>query len=224
MHYAKLTNISATPPIPIDVQFNPTEYGIDSGASYAELQVPGLSTPLLQFVRGEVSTLSLELFLDGTDTRQNVQNAIASPSQGSLSSRATTVEDRLTQIRAFVTIQRELHAPPVCNFSWNNISFDGVVTSLRERYTLFDASGNVLRARVTLTLKSYASVEKQLADIARRSPDHTRVRVPRLGETLAQIADEAYGDPRMWKSIATANNIERPRFLTPGVALHIPAL
>ena len=31
----------------VEVLFNPTEYGIDRGASYTELQVPGLATPIL---------------------------------------------------------------------------------------------------------------------------------------------------------------------------------
>ena len=228
MQHASLTNLSKSPQESIDVQFNPTEYGIDLGANYAELQVPGLDTPLLQFVRGEASTFNLELFLDGTDSRGSLNNDMGSPSVGNLDAAAPgsslSVADRLRKIREFVTIQRELHAPPVCRFAWQTTTFDGVVTSLKEKYSLFDDQGNVLRARVTLTLKSYASVESQLAAQAKRSPDHTRARVIRGGETLTQIADEAYGDPRLWKVIATANAIERPRFLTPGVALYIPAI
>ena len=55
------------------------------------------------------------------------------------------------------------------------------------------------------------------------SPDRTRVRAVRDGETLAQLANEAYGDPRLWRTIATQNN-ERPRFLTTGQTLRIPAV
>src|SRR4029453_2948763 len=146
---ATLTNVSKADEPKIEVQFNPTEYGIDRGSSYAELQGPGLSTPILQFVRGEAQTLSLELFLDGTDKR-----ASASPDD--------TVEGRLEKIRTFVTIDEDLHAPPVCLFEWKDISFQGVVTSLKEKYTLFDENGKVLRARVTLSLKSYEAVEVQL--------------------------------------------------------------
>ena len=120
-----------------------------AASSYAELQVPGLRTPLLQFVRGEAQTLSLELFLDGTDKRGS------SPDE---------VKERLEQIRgSSSTIDEHLHAPPVCLFQWKDVSFQGVVTSLKEKYTLFDESGRVLRARVTLCLKSYEAVEVQLA-------------------------------------------------------------
>ena len=50
---AVLKNVSVTPAVSINVLFNPSDYSIDRGASFAELQVPGLATPILQFVRGE---------------------------------------------------------------------------------------------------------------------------------------------------------------------------
>lgn len=218
---ALITNCSKHPPTSVEVQFNPTEYGVDRGASYAELQVPGLRMPLLQFVRGEASTLNIELFLDGTDTRderfQFIENLVSG-------SRGSSVERKLQELRAFVTIDRELHAPPVCRFEWGNESFQGVVTSFRERYTLFNESGGILRARVTLAIKSYEAVEVQRRVMRLQSPDRTRLRVVREGETLAQIAQEAYGDARLWMSIAEANGLDRPRFLTPGTQLVIPAL
>jgi nucleoid-associated protein YgaU len=209
--HATLKNISKANQEPIPVQFNPTDYGIDRGAYFAELQVPGLSTPLLQFVRGEAQTLSLELFLDGTDQRASTEPA-------------NSVETRLAGLRKFVQIDRDLHAPPVCEFRWGTTAFPGVVTSFKEKYSLFSESGTILRARVTLTLKKYQAVEAQLHEINNLSPDRTRVRVLREGETLAAISAEAYGDARLWRVIADANGIDRPRFVAPGTALTVPSL
>jgi hypothetical protein len=211
LDHATLQNVSKAGQPRVAVQFNPTEYGIDRGASYAELQVPGLRTPLLQFVRGESQTLSLELFLDGTDTRASLD-----PDD--------SVEGRLAQLRPFVEIDQDLHAPPVCCFTWKDVTFYGVVTSFREKYTLFDQSGRVLRARVSLSLKRYESVEVQLRELKTKSPDRTRVRVVRDGETLASIAAEVYGDPRQWRILAEANDIDRPRFVRAGTPLSVPAL
>jgi hypothetical protein len=204
---AKLVSISGgRKPVDVTVLFNPTEYGIDRGASYAELDVPGLPTPVLQFVRGEAQTLSLELFLDRTEE-------------------GGTVEDKLAELRRLVEIDPDLHAPPVCQFQWGRVPwFEGVVTSLKEKYTLFNEHGNVLRARVTLALKSYQSAEVQLRELKRKSPDHTRVRALREGERLDQLAGEAYGNPRLWRAIAEENDIDRPRFVPPGTPLRIPAL
>jgi hypothetical protein len=212
---ATLTNVSVDPNSsdaePIPVQFNPTELGIDRGIHYAEFNVPGLQTPLLQFVRGDSPTLALELLLDGYDQRTSDDDSV-------------TVAGRLRKIRQFVRVNAELHAPPVCRFDWQDFHFTGVVTQLKEKYTLFDDQGKVLRARVTLTLKKYASPELQLRNPARRSPDRTRVRTVRERESLAQIANEAYGSPRLWRTIASANDIDRPRFVAPGTPLKIPAI
>lgn len=219
---ATLKNISKKDGREIPVLFNPTEYGIDRGSHFAELQVPGLEVPILQFVRGEGQTLTLELFLDRTKDGE-------------------TVEDKLQELRTFVTIDPDLHAPPVCLFSWGTVGsppakpqegegsakapgFEGVVTSLKERFTLFDEEGRVLRARVTLTLKAFKPADVQLTEIRRSSPDRTRVRVLREGETLTRLATEAYGDPALWRVIAEASGIDRPRFVRPGTVLRLPSV
>lgn len=200
---AKIVNVSVYPPIETDVLFNPTEYGINRGANYAELQAPGLRTPILQFIRGEAQTIDLELFLDRTNSRKEV-------------------EADLDDLRNFVTIHEDLHAPPVCRFEWGKVCFQGVVTSLKEKFQLFANDGKVLRARVTLSIKSYESAEVQLRNPPRSSPDRTRVRVFHEAESIALIANEVYGDPRLWRLIASENNIERPRFVEPGTPLRIP--
>ena len=123
-----------------------------------------------------------------------------------------------------VTIDPELHTPPVVQFSWGSESFQGVVTQLEEKMTLFDSEGHVIRARVTATLKSYESVDAQMRLNPTFSPDRTRIRVTKAGETLPQIAYEAYGDPSLWRSIAEENNLQRPRFIDAGTTLIVPAI
>jgi Contractile injection system tube protein len=202
---ATITNVSQANSRPMKVLFNPTDVSVDRSSHYASMPVPGLSMPILQYIRGESDILQLELFLDRTDQNSDI------------------VSD-LDQLEGFVTIDSALHAPPVIQFDWGKFSFAGVVTSLRKKMTLFSEDGRVLRARLTLSLKSYKSAEVQRRDLKLSSPDRTHVRVLREGETLAHIANEVYGDPRMWRPIALANAVERPRFIPPGTPLVIPAL
>src|SRR6516165_5634293 len=49
------------------VQFNPTEYTLSKAAHIAEIPIPGLDQPILQFVRGQTETMSLDLFFDTTE-------------------------------------------------------------------------------------------------------------------------------------------------------------
>jgi hypothetical protein len=206
---ATIRDVSRAPTDPsqtsITVLFNPSDLSVDRSSHFASMPVPGLSMPILQYIRGESDVLTLELFLDRSDQGQDVDQDIK-------------------DLAVFVTIDGVLHAPPVMEFSWAHFVFTGVVTSFRQRMTLFSEDGRTLRARVTLTLKSYKSAEAQLRELKLQSPDRTHVRVLREGETLAHLANQAYGDPRMWRPIALANNIDRPRFVAPGTPLIIPSL
>jgi Contractile injection system tube protein/LysM domain len=189
----------------VTVLFNPTEYEITRNVNYAEIAVPGLQVPLLQFVRGDSQVLSVELFLDKTTTRESVAADLAA-------------------LRGFVTIDSDLHAPPVCQFQWGDITFEGVVASFREKFTLFDDSGHILRARVTLSVKSYTPAAVQYREQNLQSPDRTKSRVVHEGDRLEAIAAEEYGDPTQWRVIARANGITRPRLLRLGQVLTIPPL
>lgn len=189
----------------VEVLFNPTEITIEKSVNYAEAQVPGLQDPLLQFVRGEAETLTTELFLDKTSTRESVSEALAS-------------------LRKFVEIQADYHAPPVLLFSWGDVQFLGVVTRLSERFQLFDERGQVMRARVSLTMKRFAPADAQYREPPRESPDRSKTRVVHAGDRLDLIAAIEYGDARHWRVIARANQIERPNELRVGEVLEIPPL
>src|SRR3954452_13173683 len=82
-----------------DVQYNPTEFSLDKGAQLAEIAIPGLDSPLLQFVRGQTEKLTLDLFFD---TTEDGTGAGATP--------VTTLTDRFYSL---VKIEPDGHAPPV---------------------------------------------------------------------------------------------------------------
>jgi hypothetical protein len=210
---AKIMDLSSTGPdkVDIDVKFNPGEYSLQRNMFYAEVQVPGLAMPLLQFVRGEAQTMSLELFLDASD-RPDTRSG------------GKGIENDIAALRKLVTIQSELHAPPIIRFQWGFQHFDGVVTNYGEKFVLFDLEGNAIRARVTLQLKSYTPAELQIKEADPQSPDRTKTRVVREGERIDTIAAEVYGDPAYWPAIARANRLARPRILVPGQLLEIPPL
>ena len=205
MANASLTNVSVENAEPVGVLFNPSELTITTNMLYPDISVPGLRTPLLQFVRGEARTLAAELFLDRSSSGQSL------------------AED-LQRLRDFVTISGDLHAPPVCRFAWGDTGFTGVVTEFMEKFSMFDKDGKILRARVTLKMKEYAPSALQFREINQQSPDRTKLRTVRAGDRYDVIAAREYGDPRLWPAIARANGDDRPRLLTPGDLIQIPPL
>ena len=193
----------------ITVSFNPTEYSIDKSNVFSEANIPGLGSPILQFNRGNVRTLSLELLLD-TYTGGSLKNSCWTriPSGG---------EDLRTKyiskFEKLLEIDGELHAPPPCKVLWANLEFVGVLESLKKNYIYFLDDGTPVRAKLTLTFKEYIPVEIQLKASPRSSPDRRKTYLVKQGDSLWQISAKAYGDPGQWRIIAKANNIEVPRFL-----------
>jgi hypothetical protein len=230
MPLAKLT-ISDTSgqasPLPdVEAQFNPTELTVTASASYAEVAVPGLRQPLLQFIRGETRVLTAELFFDGTDTQTKVVNKVTDPGTASSAPppQGGPCQD-VAALRAYTEIASELHAPPVCTVSWGQqLSFVGVITNLQEKYTVMAEDGQFLRARVSITVKSYVPARPQAQASATESPDRFKTRVVKEGDRLDLIAAQEYGDPTLWTVIARANGLARPRVLALGSVLQIPPL
>ena len=194
------------------VQFNPTEYTRDKGAQFAEIAIPGLDSPILQFIRGQNEKLTLDLFFDTTEY--------------GMDDSAVSVTTRTEPFYQLVKMQSETHAPPRIRFCWGDLSFEAVVENVRQQFTLFSPSGVPLRATLSVTFREYKTLEDQLTEVNPRSSDHTRRRHVRRADTPSRIAAEEYGDPAKWREIANANpeatrNLRR---LVPGDVLLIPPI
>jgi hypothetical protein len=185
----------------IAVMFNPAEYSLDLGNSFAEIAVPGLATPPLQYVRGNGSTLKMELFFDSFEQRSDVR----------LNTRRVT---------ALLNSDPTTKAPPILLFAWGGLNYQCVLESVGQRFTMFLEDGTPVRATLTVSLKEYRPAEIDIRRGLFLAPPTVRNIV--AGETLSQIAGETLGDPEAWREIAEANNIENPRQLTPGTTLVIP--
>jgi len=201
------------PPV-IPVLFNPPEYTITKGAQIAEIAIPGIDAPILQFIRGQTRTLALELFFDGT----RIGSSLTQPGD---------VRLLLEPVVQLGRIQPNTHAPPRIRFIWGvGLSFRGIIDSIQQKFTLFTPAGIPVRATATLSIKEYKTLEEQLKELNLQSADHTKRRVVRRGDTLDRIAFEEYGDARQWRPIADRNAdlVPDPRRLTPGIELEIPAI
>src|SRR6266404_7111990 len=198
----------------ITVQFNPAEYTLAKGAQIGEIAIPGIDSPILQFVRGQTQTLSMELFFDTTQMGMG---------------EAPVLDVRILTEPVFqlVKIQAKTHAPPRIRFFWGlGLSFRAIVDSIQQKFTLFNPAGIPLRATLTVSFKEYQTLEEQLHRLNLQSADHSKKRLIRRGETLAMIAYREYGDAGEWRRIfeepANAAVIMNPRRLTPGSEITIP--
>jgi hypothetical protein len=200
----------------VEVLFNPAEYRLRKENAFAQAAVPGLSSPLLQFVNGSLATLTMELFFDTFEEHRHGDRVV---------NRAhSDVRDLTRPVVALMEIDANTHAPPRVSFAWGQLVFTCVLASVSQRFTMFNDTGVPVRAQLEVTFAEYVNEAEEARQVKRQTADFSRLHTIGQGETLSAIAWRVYGDPRKWRPIAIANELEAPRRLRPGVVLRVPAL
>jgi hypothetical protein len=192
-----------------DVFFNPEEYTINKDNNFASQAIPGLSGPLLQFVNGNMRTLEMELFFDTWDTPELEKR---------------DVRELTNKITGLLTIDSDLHAPPVLLVSWSSLQFRCVLARASQKFIMFTNDGTPVRARVTVTFNEFIDAEREAREINRQTADFSKVYVVTQGQTLSGIAALLYDNALLWRPIAVANNLDDPRAIRTGQSLMIPSL
>src|SRR5580765_4494364 len=124
-------------------QFNPEKYTASRGVQFAEIAIPGLDAPVVQFVRGQSEKITLELFFDTT--------------KGGMVDPVTDVRTETSKVYRLMRVRSKTHAPPRLILRWGDggklFNYSGVkepkcvLESASQEFTLFSAGGVPLRAR-----------------------------------------------------------------------------
>ena len=219
----------------IEALFNPSEIGISRAVSYEQKRVASTSDAsffdiVQKLLSVEAATLSIDLFFDTYESRSDAgtwKRAAASlltPTNPFQTGDATDVTDLTDEVAQLALPSRETHEPPVCNLRWGTFDiFDGVLTNLDQRFTMFLNDGTPVRATLSCTFVEYRT-EAHIKAAEMHSADVAKTHVVRRNDTLHSIASEQFGDPGLWRLIAKANGIVKPRDLVPGTVLMIPKL
>jgi LysM repeat protein len=208
-----------------EVMYNPEELKLDQGNTFAEVGIPGLNSPPVQYVRGKARTLSMELFFDTYETRVDVRD---------FTGPVVRLLDKLTQTQA----------PPILLFSLGRFQFQCVLVSAAQRFTMFLRDGTPVRSTLSVQLQEYVRIDVQVTQglfigsptvsaavnaavaavraAAGGTAGATAVHVVAAGDTLSGLAAAYLGDPALWRDIARANSIIDPLGIAVGQTLVIP--
>ncbi|HEX4384363.1 MAG TPA: hypothetical protein VH083_15485 [Myxococcales bacterium] len=189
----------------LEVLFNPKEYTIQKSVQWEPHKAPGLDSPEQEFTSGNPAMLAVELFFDTYEDKKSVK-------------------EFTDKVMALALVEADKHRPPYVQFVWGDLTFEGVIESLTLRYTMFLSDGKPCRATANLSIKENQTAKEQLEKNPRNSPDHTKLRTLKVGETLALLAHEEYDDPAEWRRIADANGINDPKDVKPGTVLTLPPI
>ena len=200
--------------LPIICQFNPSEYNVSNSAKYASKTIPGGRSTIHQFVSGESPTLTLSLLFD-----TYIPPSIDAPTEG-----GTDVTLLTRRVVGLTHIHGILHRPPIVTFIWGSVTFRGIVTDVKQRFSMFLTSGVPVRAKLDVTFKAVGDdlILSMLSPL--ESPDRTKYRVIKQGEYLWNYANEEYSSPSMWRVIAKENGIMNPLDVEPGMHLKLPSI
>jgi LysM repeat protein len=185
--------------------FNPEEYSLNKENNYASQAIPGLTSPLLQFVHGNLQTLDMELFFDTFDAQADVRS-------------------ETSRIFDLLAINSDLHTPPVLRVTWGTLDFRCVLAKVNQKFLRFFADGRPGRARLTVTFNEYLDAATQVAQANLQSPDFSKAYTVKQGDTLSSVAAYFYEDATKWRPIALVNALVDPRSISPGQEIQIPPL
>ncbi|HKR48813.1 MAG TPA: peptidase M23 [Pseudonocardiaceae bacterium] len=196
----------------IDFQFNPKELSISKAAKWSRnAQKNNKNSGIPEFGGPEPSKLALEMFLDASDTQDD--------------SVVKTVEKLLSCCVPTPDSQtKKIPNPPWAIFHWGGLtSFTGYIKSVTVKYTVFTPGGLPIRGTATINLEEISKEDKKQNPTSGALSAH-RVHTVLAGDSLASIAWSEYGDPTMWRVIATVNRLDDPMRLRAGSSLFVPAV
>jgi nucleoid-associated protein YgaU len=210
---ATITNLDNTGE-KVECLFRPKEYSFSKKNNWTPGKMVGSNFEQPTFNGSDPQTLRLELIFDtfeeGTDVRRRTEVLWSMM--------------KLSPQRIEPTTNRGV--PPHIEFRWGKLgSFEAVITSLSEKFTLFHPSGYPLRSYVTIDLLQATASDTW----ARQNPTSGArqgyaVHTVKEGETIDWIAFKEYGSSDAYRHLAAANGIDDPTRLMPGQRLLIVPL
>jgi len=198
----------------IEFMFNPSELKFSKRNSWTPGKSTGANAPQLQFTSGGSVEFSLTAVFDSTASGKPV----------------TTITDELFKLTMTdkkikgTKEDRNMTRPPWVQFHWGKMrSYKAVITSFDLNFTYFSSKGEPLRAEVSMSFQQFED-EGNLAPQNPTSgpPNPGQLRRLESAQYLDTIAEDIYGDPGQWRTIADANGIDDPLALRPGQIVVIP--
>jgi hypothetical protein len=218
---------SGTPSAPLkggvySLQLNPEviDLGFDLNNVIEEDEEPASAAGMPVSDKNKVynrQKINLEFIIDNTGAIPIFPDGLSDKVAGK------SIKDSIELLKK-VTIKptRASHRPPFVQLEWGQLLLVGKINDFSVKYTLFNTSGDPIRANVKLRLVE--EVDEQVISREFQSPDITRIVTIKEGDTLISLCDSFYDDARHYIEVATFNNIPSFRGLKVGSVLQFPPL
>jgi nucleoid-associated protein YgaU len=170
----------------IEVMFNPNEYTVSFEAKYSG------EKNNRQFQIVEMPEFKVSLFYDTYERRSDVRRETK----------------KVTALMQPKVVGKSTKCPSPCKFVWGDFTYEGTITKIEQKFTMFLENGTPVRSLLDVTFTADVTdkeAEENQGRIACR-----KLWVVKSGDRLDLIANEALRDPLQWRRIAELNRIANP--------------
>ncbi len=229
-HLEKMTIHNLDSGDSFEVLYNPASYVQQRTVSYAQTSLLNSDAPIVQFQCGGAESLTFELFFDSMSAGMEVGGGlldrlkITANSILPTASNLVDVRDYTSKVYDLMYVDEDEHRPPELGIEWSSLQFKGFLSSCTQRFTKFSDDGTPTRATLECTFIESRDLDEVFGKNPLQSPDTTKYRTVRQGDSLWAVASHEYGEASRWREIAAANGIDNPRRLRTGDLLVVPAL
>jgi hypothetical protein len=197
---------------PLECHYNPSTMTLAKSARWKfdrNRNAPVVAPP--EFIGSDPQVLTTDLLFDAFEgSSRSVVKAV----DRLISWTCPTRESR----------DRNTPQPPLLVLHWGEQTYGpGFLKSVSVKYSLFDASGEPLRATASISISEVPVTPPGTNPTSGGGPGR-RSAVTQAGDTLAALAYREYGDPNLWRAIAEVNGIDDPSRIPAGTALLVPPL
>lgn len=213
---------------PYTVLINPETYSLSYSQQINEQNAQGSSMPAISYNSGNNQTMNFKFLFDGTGVIKTGDGGLLSGLASGLAIpgvNATTL-DVATELAKFKKVvydfYGETHQQPYVQIKWGVLLYNCVLQSMNITFKLFKPDGTPLRAEANCTFTSAIDPDKLNAITNKQSPDLTKMRTVKEGDTLSLMCFREYGDSKYYYQVAQFNNLTDFKKLTPGIKLLFP--
>jgi hypothetical protein len=205
------------------VPFNPTSLNLKLEIGRAESTTMGATQAPVKFVATPSQDFGFEFIIDATGFEGGKQ-AIANANQ-TVDGKHTYVQTSINDLKKVVSqVNGDIHQPNYVKILYGPISLNCVLNSLDITYTLFDRSGNPLRAKINISFKTIINKKEDAIKTDLKSPDLTKIRELKQHDHFLNVSNKMYDDNLLYVQVARANNMNSIRENKTGKRIVFPPI
>lgn len=198
------------------VMFNPNALNLRFQVDRTETQEQGQTHPKLNFNGMKPIEFSLEFILDGTGIN------------GDMLSKTDLDKKISARVNEYLEVvygyNGRVHQNQYVRIKYGAVLLECILVSTDINYTLFDRSGQPLRAKINASFKTVKSRELSEIIANKQSPDLTHVRELKQSDKFTLMANAIYEENFLFTRVARANQLNSFRNVPTGTRLIFPPL